>query len=113
MPADTAPAPWAVVPEFGGTEPDPEDWLLCFHSIRDANGNHVASTWAGPHEANARLIAAAPALYSGCSALLGLIQLVLNRNDLSAELRAALQPDNHRIAEAEAALALARGESKP
>lgn len=59
--------------------------------------------------ANARLIAAAPCLYSGCSAMLGLVQLILNRDDLSPELRAVLQADNHRIAEAEAALAKADG----
>jgi len=62
-------------------------------------------------DANAYLIAAAPDLYIGCSAMLGLVQLILNRDDLSPELRAVLQADNHRIAEAEAALAKADGPS--
>jgi hypothetical protein len=59
---------------------------------------------------NARLIAAAPELYDGCNAMLGLVQLILGRDDLSAELREALTT-NHRIAEAEAATAKARGEA--
>jgi hypothetical protein len=56
--------------------------------------------------ANARLIAAAPDLLNGCRALLGLVQLVSGRDDLPADLREALR-SNHRIAEAEAAIAKA------
>jgi hypothetical protein len=61
--------------------------------------------------ANARLIAAAPELYDGCNAMLGLVQLILGRDDLSSELREVLTT-NHRIAEAEAATAKARGECR-
>jgi hypothetical protein len=60
-------------------------------------------------QANARLIAAAPELYDGCNAMLGLVQLLLGRDDLSDDLRLALTT-NHRIAEAEAAVAKAGGE---
>ena len=60
-------------------------------------------------KANARLITAAPDLDSGCGALLGLIQLILGRDDLTAELRNVLTT-NHRIDEARAAQAKARGE---
>ena len=61
------------------------------------------------NEADAHLIAAAPQLYDGCNALLGLLQLLLNRDDLPAEVREAMQT-SHRVGEARAALALARGE---
>jgi hypothetical protein len=40
----------------------------------------------------------------GCRAMLGLVQLVLGRDDLTQQLRDVLS-NNHRIAEAEAALA--------
>ena len=74
----------------------------------------IAATMAGDRShskimADAHLIAAAPELYDGCNAMLGLIQLVLGRDDLTDDLRLALTT-NHRIAEAEAATAKARGE---
>lgn len=50
-------APWRVA-EARGTNDE-----SCFHEIIDANHKTIASTWAGPNEANARLIAAAPELY--------------------------------------------------
>lgn len=54
------PGPWTVDPMRG---PDGE---LCFHSIIAGTDGWdcIASTWAGPNEANARLIAAAPSLFS-------------------------------------------------
>lgn len=48
------PGPW-IVTKARGTEDE-----ICFHEIRDAEHITIASTWAGPHEANARLIARAP-----------------------------------------------------
>jgi hypothetical protein len=45
-------------------------------------------------------------LYNGCNALLGLIQLILNRGDITPELREALNT-SHRIEEARAAIAKA------
>lgn len=57
-------------------------------------------------QANARLIAAAPELLDGCNALLGLLQLVCDRDDVSPALREVLIT-NHRIEEARAALAKA------
>jgi hypothetical protein len=54
----------------------------------------------------ARLTLAAPELLHGCNAMLGLIQLIRGRDDLPAELRDVLR-SNHRIAEAEAAVAMA------
>jgi hypothetical protein len=50
------PGPW-VATEERGTEGE-----LCFLCVRDQNGDAIASTWAGHHEANDRLIAAAPEL---------------------------------------------------
>lgn len=52
--------PWSVSEEWGAERGEPLE--LCFHSIQDSEGKFVSSTWAGPHEANARLIAAAPEL---------------------------------------------------
>lgn len=60
-------------------------------------------------KANARLIAAAPDLYDGCNAMLGLVQLLLGRDDLTPELREVLTT-NHRIAEARTATSKARGD---
>jgi len=58
---------------------------------------------------------AAEALKDGCSAVLGLIELIRERDDLTPELREVLNT-NHRIAEALAALAKyetsASGDSK-
>lgn len=56
--------------------------------------------------ANQRLILAAPELFNGCNALLGILQLLLNRDDLSPEVRDALTT-GHRIDEARAAVAKA------
>lgn len=54
--------------------------------------------------ANARLIAAAPELYDGCNALLGLLQLLTGRDDLPKWVNEIMQ-DNHRIIEAKQAIA--------
>jgi hypothetical protein len=59
-------------------------------------------------QANARLICAAPDLFDGCNAMLGLAQLLLGRDDLPAEVREALTT-SHRIRDAEAAVAKAEG----
>jgi hypothetical protein len=59
-------------------------------------------------EANARLIAAAPDLLDGCNALLGLLQLLSHRDDISDDVREFLTK-GHRIDEAEAAVAKATG----
>jgi hypothetical protein len=63
-----------------------------------------------PYEANARLIAAAPDLKNGCNALLGLISLILARDDLTPELREVLT-NNHRIDEAHNAIVKAESRS--
>lgn len=96
----------------------PGPWIV----IADEDDNEGYTVVAGPDQmpialpqvvhdesteiANARLIAAAPELLDGCHALLGLIQLVRGRNDLTPDLREVLH-GNHRIAEAEAAIAKA------
>lgn len=64
----------------------------------------------GEREANARLIAAAPDLLDGCNALLGLLQLISHRFDVSDQLRDVLLT-NYRVNEAKAAIAKARGEA--
>lgn len=56
----------------------------------------------------ALLDARSEALANGCRAVLGLIELIRERDDLTPELREVLQ-SNHRIAEALAALAKAGG----
>jgi hypothetical protein len=96
----------------------PGPWLV----VADGDDDEGYTVVAGPHEdpiaipqcalddateiANARLIAAAPDLLNGCRALLGLIQLISGRDDIASELQEVLG-SNHRIAEAEAAIAKA------
>jgi hypothetical protein len=58
--------------------------------------------------ANAHLISAAPDLYGGCNALIGLIQLVCGRDDMPREIKDALLL-SHRMTEALEALAKAEG----
>lgn len=80
--------------------------------IHDASHNLIASMYPDSGhrytreevEANARLVAAAPDLLDGCNALLGLIQLVCDRDDMPAAIREALTT-SHRVDEARAALA--------
>jgi len=42
----------------------------CYHTIKCNEYDYVASTWGKPHEANARLIAAAPELLAALKELL-------------------------------------------
>lgn len=56
------PGPWRIEEHYGKAKDEPPEKLrLCFLSI-NAGSEIVASTWANPHLANARLIAAAPEL---------------------------------------------------
>ena len=66
-----------------------------FHT-NDMDGNEQG-------EANAQLVAAAPDLLNGCRALLGLLQLITCRDDISPELEEVLR-GNHRVAEAQSAI---------
>ncbi len=54
------------------------------------------------------LLRAAPDLYDGCNALLGLFELLSYRNDISDAVREILT-ESHRVKEAEAAIAKATG----
>jgi hypothetical protein len=58
--------------------------------------------------ANARLISAAPKLYDGCNALIGLIQLVCLRGDMPPQIKQALIC-SHRMDEALDAIRTAEG----
>jgi hypothetical protein len=63
-------------------------------------------------EANARLIAAAPAMHNALTGMIGLTQLLLARDDLPPQVRAALGEipgESHRVEAARAALSLAEG----
>ena len=53
-------------------------------------------------KANAHFIAAVWDLYDGCNALLGLLQLIRDRDDVSAELAEIIRT-SHRVNEAEQA----------
>jgi hypothetical protein len=79
--------------------------------LADASGRKIAALWGGADEklANGYLWSAAPELFNGCNALLGLIQLLAANPDTPPALLHILT-ENHRIAEAEAAVAKARGE---
>ena len=111
------PGPWEAEHHRSDGEPSdgPGHWTIevkIVHYSADPYGV-VADTLNRDHRlgpdddaANARLLAAAPDLLSGCHALLGLIQLIGGRDDLTPELIEVLS-SNHRIAEAEAAVAKA------
>lgn len=60
------------------------------------------------HDARIRLEAAAPDLLNGCKALLGLLQLLANREDIPEHIHAYLTR-GHLIDEARAAVAKAEG----
>lgn len=87
--------------------------------VHTKDGRHIAETYQyqndnyndanGEAVANAYLIAAAPDLYDGCNAMLGLIQLILGRDDLTDDLRKVLDAQkSHRIGEAQQAIAKAK-----
>jgi hypothetical protein len=82
------PGPWTV------TDAVADDGELLFHEIR-ADRKTLASTWARPHIANARLIAAAPELLA-----------VLER---ICAIGAPLVPPTRLIYEGRAAIAKATG----
>jgi hypothetical protein len=90
--------PWVV--EHGVEDSEGEIYVCHSATVCDVT---AVCTIRDENEANARLIAAAPELYGGCNALLGLIQLLLGRDDLTDELRQVLTT-NHRIGEANAAV---------
>lgn len=73
------------------------------------NGAGCVNTnaFAEEDEANAQLIVAAPDLYDGCNALLGLIDLVSHNPDVPQFVKDILN-SSHRKQEAEAAVAKAR-----
>ncbi len=64
-----APGPWKHNEEIGANAEKGIAPYVAFHSIRDADGICLASTWTGPNEANARLISAAPDLLEALEAL--------------------------------------------
>jgi hypothetical protein len=76
------PGPWEYDGKFTVTIPH-EDGMTAFRT----------------NPADACLIAAAPDLFDGCNALLGLIQLICSREDIPNEIRDALET-NHRRQEA-------------
>lgn len=54
--------------------------------------------------ANGRMMAAAPDLYNGVNALLGLVQIIAGRDDVPSDIRRIFESGNHRIEEARAAI---------
>jgi hypothetical protein len=87
--------------------------------VNDATGAHICDVFPfgtralaqslAVHQANARLIAAAPDLLNGCNALLGLLQIVCIRDDVPSDIRRIFEGGNHRIEEARGAIAKATG----
>jgi hypothetical protein len=88
----------------------PGPWRAVFFDVLCADGAVVCTPKMPPSGhysealANARLLAAAPDLYDGCNALLGLLQLVCGRSDVPPEIKAILET-SHRGREALAAVA--------
>lgn len=96
--------PWIVIAD---DDEDESGWVVASeNALFDTIARPTAQPTEAEELANARLIAAAPELLDGCNALLGLIQLISGRDDLTPELREVLRT-NHRIAEGEAAVAKA------
>lgn len=104
------PGPWALheaeYPDAGGyippqvfSEADPDTpEFICTMAVRDG----ITET------ANGLLVAAAPELLDGCNALLGLVQLISSRADLSEDIKLILL-ESHRTKEAIDAVAKAEG----
>jgi hypothetical protein len=98
------PGPWLAIAD---DDEDESGWVVASeNALFDTIARPTAQPTEGEELANARLIAAAPELFDGCNALLGLLQLVSGRDDVTPELREVLRT-NHRVAEAEAAVAKA------
>ena len=75
------PGPWRFEDMVGvGDE-------IVFQVIKGADGRHLSSTWAGPHVANARLIAAAPDLLE---ALKKVVAISDRKHDAWDEAKAAI-----------------------
>jgi hypothetical protein len=104
--AKHTPGPWHI--RFGGGDSDDG------FTIAQKGGPGLIAEYYPPipdresMTANAHLIKAAPDLKDGCNALLGLLQLLAARDDVSDDLRKALT-SGHRIDEARAAVAKADG----
>ncbi len=86
--AQHTPGPWRV----GDREPYVEVW-----GPRGMHGSPIiASMENEPRDENARLIAASPDMADAIKGLIGLCQMIRNRDDCPAEIRQALT-HNHRI----------------
>jgi hypothetical protein len=70
---------------------------------------HKGGRLSEERDAHARLFAAAPDLLNGCNSLLGLIHLISSRSDFPPDIKLLLA-NNHRIIDAQAAIAKATGE---
>ena len=94
-----ASGPWEAV-EFG-REPN---GAPTFHIVQKCGEAWapLLSTWGGPHEANARIAAAAPELFDALRGMIALVEL------LPTKVRDVLRT-NHRVTAALAALAKVDG----
>jgi hypothetical protein len=77
------------------------DTLNCHHCLTQEDQEQFANELARRYNSHVALV-------DGCNAVLGLIQLISHRKDLSPELRAVLT-NNHRVQEAEATLKTMEG----
>jgi hypothetical protein len=97
MNAKHTPAPWSIE-GFDHVFAGERNYDLM---VLGADRETIVAQCVADH--NADIIRAAPELLDGCNAMLGLVQLLLDRDDLSPELRRVLTT-NHRIDEAKAAV---------
>ena len=96
--AKHTPGPWRAVPQVSSKY----GRMIVEHNT----GVDCVTVACNLEPQDARLIAAAPDLYDGCNALLGLLQLVCGRSDVPPEIKAILET-SHRRREALAAVAKA------
>lgn len=105
------PGPWEACEPGDYGDFDGESRVVCGDDMRIAVVHWHPRLNTEMSDANACLIAAAPDLLKALKGMCGLIQLFLNRDDLTDGLRESLM-NNYRIAAAKAAIAKAR-EVKP
>lgn len=100
----TTPGPWDFACDSYGKVRHSKKACV-YSTFKGEGGEHLQTIAARiPNWSDARLIAAAPDLFSACNALLGLVQIIAGRDDVPSDIRRIFETGNHRIEEARAAI---------